>query len=130
MTDFEKIYLSRKELKLLKRIHNKGIWQRDPRVNSEEFKALRSYGMLDICTKETFPPNLDEYGNHDQNAFCTVLSVSRYFIYLKNKRKDRQEQSRRYWITTAISILAIIISGIALLSELGLIQLPSIQLLS
>lgn len=40
------------------------------------------------------------------------------------RRKSNRNKSLRYWITTAISLLALAISIIALLSQLGIIPLP------
>ena len=34
------------------------------------------------------------------------------------------EKAQRYWITTAIAIAALILAGISLAAQLGLIQLP------
>lgn len=42
----------------------------------------------------------------------------------EKKRKERTE-TRRYWITTVIALLALVLAGISLAAQLGLISLPT-----
>lgn len=42
----------------------------------------------------------------------------------QEQRQFRKSQSVRYWVTTAIALIALAISIISLLSQLGLLQLP------
>ena len=43
---------------------------------------------------------------------------------LRDYKEKQSELTRRYWITTGISILAIIIASMALLGQLGILPLP------
>lgn len=45
-------------------------------------------------------------------------------VSVLEQEEDRLDMRKRYWITTAIAILALAVSVIALLSQLGILQLP------
>lgn len=55
---------------------------------------------------------------------CTTLG-KKYVEDIQDKRKDKRMECIRYSITTAIAILALILSGIAVAAQLGLIKLPA-----
>lgn len=58
----------------------------------------------------------EEPGNHNLRLTSDGLAAI-------EAEEDKRRESVRYWITTAIAILALIISIIALLSQLGILQL-------
>lgn len=52
------------------------------------------------------------------------LKLGQNGVSVLEQEEDRRDMIKRYWITTAISILALAVSVIALLSQLGILQLP------
>lgn len=57
------------------------------------------------------------------NAFAVMKEME-----IKKKEKMRKERidTRRYWVTTLISLFALIVSLISLAAQLGIINLPVI----
>lgn len=62
----------------------------------------------------------------NSNGIRITLAPSA-FAYFDDRaeiqQKDRRS-SRRYWITTIIAILALVLAGISLAAQLGLVSLP------
>lgn len=56
------------------------------------------------------------------DIYCITPNGTSYCLYAKSIKANRRKESVRYWITTAIAIAAFILSAIALLLELGVIQ--------
>ncbi len=64
---------------------------------------------------------------HNSNGIQITLEAPA-FTYFNNKSDNRRidlRNTRRYWITTAIAILALVLAGISLAAQLHLIQLPT-----
>lgn len=59
-----------------------------------------------------------------QNPISRAFSITASGLLALEQEKRCRSDSKRYWVTTAIAILALIISGLSLLSELGLLELP------
>lgn len=105
----------------------------------------RKYRILQTVRKSipTSPVNRTDYYKHARtilkyrqyineliaSGFLTE-NVSTHRLSLTNEglaaieaEEDKRRESIRYWITTTIAVLALIISIIALLSQLGILQL-------
>ena len=109
--DFTGIKLTSKERKILKAGQEQYVI---PAYNVERLLRLK-------LAEEEFS-GLPGYQPKPTGRICTT-SLGR--DYLQYYRIAFRERWLPYWMTTGLSILAIIISGIALLSELGLLQLPT-----
>lgn len=72
--------------------------------------------------------DLIHFGYIRQVIGCDRLEITEKGIQeLENEERIRSDYFRdsvRYWITTAIALTALAISVIALLSQLGILQLP------
>lgn len=107
MVDVEKIHLTKKERQLLCYIEKYKISANDPKIDTPEFKALKSYGMLSECIDAHFPSvPLDEYKNERANVFCVHQNVSRYWIY----HKSHFWIEFRKWFTLVIALVGLILS--------------------
>lgn len=90
MDDVEDILLNHKDRKLLKYIEENGLHIKDDRVNSSEFKAIDSYGMLLTYEDKRFPnENVDEDSHLKYNAYKTCPDVEKYWRYFRSHRKNR-----------------------------------------
>ena len=107
--DFFEIKLTSKERKILKSGKQQYI---TPNCDTERLIRLK-------LAEEEFsgPPGFQP---RPTGRICTTQLGKDYLQYYRIAFRDRWIP---YWITTGLSILAIVISGIALLSELGLLHL-------
>lgn len=120
MLSFSEIQLSDEELETLRRLDEKfrqekpdGIMTADlPQKHVLRFRTLK-FAML--FPTET-PPNITLITDRGHD----------YLMYWDGVLAQRKIQTRRFWIATLISIAALIISVIALLANIGLLQLPKV----
>lgn len=116
MNNFNEICLSKKELFLLKEIDKR---KQVIQTEYDEENAIRLLHYKFIRKSWFDCPNKSKTG------FYEILNDGHdYLMYFYQKEKEKREENKRYWITTGIAILAIIISLIALGAELNLIKLP------
>ena len=107
------IRLTFKELRILKKSIKNEI-----SINTKEYQRLNRLGLVeDVMTC----PELGEMPI--SNGFFVISSKGKDFIIYR--QSDILIKWIPYWITTGIAVAALIISFIALLSELGLLQLPT-----
>lgn len=107
MEDVEKILLNAPETRLLKYIQKHQMWNQDERVQTQEFKRLEFYRMLEDYTDERFPILYsDGIPIPEPNAYRTVFEVEHYFRYQKEKRKAERKGFRRDLILGIIGCLA------------------------
>lgn len=60
-----------------------------------------------------------------QDWHRTQIELMNWKADLDEAKKKQRTETRRYWITTAIAVLALVLAGISLAAQLGLIQLPT-----
>ena len=118
MKPVDEIILSRKEKRLLRKIEKEVISLDDPETKTAEFSVLNGYGMLEQTVSDKFPKKLDPYGNTMVNAYKISDEVSRYWLYQKQQRRTSRKESRRYWITTAIAVVALALSVLSLIWQM------------
>lgn len=63
--------------------------------------------------------------SHNSNGILIILQppAFTYFHSRKQSKRTEHKETRRYWITTAIAILALVLAVISLTAQLGLITL-------
>lgn len=101
-------WLTRKEERLLREIYKRGsggmIWKK-----SDEMEALSGLDLVDpVC------PSFGESGK--TRVFLTEAG-QRYIRKDAILARQRRKETRRYWITTAIAIAALVISVISLIKQ-------------
>lgn len=116
--------LSKEAVNTLKWIAKYGDWkyyyqiEEDyPKLEHWTFKALISDNYLDHCTLEDTPPMPDEDGSMYYPEVYRISDMGKaYLEELHTRNVDR-------WVNYCFSTLALTISVIALLSQLGIIRL-------
>lgn len=103
-------WLTRKEERLLREIYKCGsggmIWEK-----SDEMETLSGLDLVDfVC------PRVGESGK--TRVFLTEAG-QRYIRKDAILARQRRKETRRYWITTAIAIAALVISVISLIKQQG-----------
>lgn len=109
MKPVEEIYLTPKEKRLLKYIEKNDLWLKDKRALSKEFSALKYYGMIAFRIDKRFPIEMEDGSTFPLENVCeAVPDVAQYWRYTNQLQKNQWKESRRYWITTGIAIVALI----------------------
>lgn len=108
-TELSNFYLSKSELKILKQIYNAhphhGIPEGSPLAKTAEFKRLREFDFIIFCADPDIAPIVKtELGEIDGNCFCVNDAGEQYLRI----HSVRNKTDRRYWITTAIALIALI----------------------
>ena len=110
--DFNQIVLSRAEIKALKNLQKWNVlFENDKKAAA----ALNRLVKLEFAQKFK--------AVHEGKISYIIRGTNRGADYLMYQRKERAAWIR-YIITTVIAVIAIIIAGISLAAELGLLQLP------
>lgn len=119
------LVLTKAEYKLLEEIGKVGhISVENPKVETEECKALYRYGLLQTADLPCYPSEIDgEYTSI--NSLSITMEGVQYLRYAKAESKRRMGELVRYLVTTVIAILALVLSAISIAAQLGLIRLPS-----
>lgn len=99
--------------KLLSRLQSKSL------SRSEVYAKAKTINQTHSAVKE-----LLQCGLISQDPVSGNLSIRPEGIQALEQETQRRSDSKRYWVTTIIAILALIISGFSLASELGLLRLP------
>ena len=110
MKPIDEIVLSEQENYLLCEIEESEIARNDPRTKTPAFSALIGYDMLELIVSKKFPIEYDMYNNPIPNAYTVVNEVSRYWLYQAEKKSVSRKESRRYWVTTVIAIVALVLA--------------------
>lgn len=97
--------LTRKEERLLREIYKRGsggmLWEK-----SDELEALSVLDLVDFV----YP----RFGESGKTRVFLTEAGQRYIAILA---RQRRKETRRYWITTAIAIAALVISVISLIKQ-------------
>lgn len=113
--DFDKIVLSKKELKTLERIdREKEVLLSE--IDEDVFKRLYHFHLVTHQSRD-----------HPEKGVVSFTAIRDeghdYLMYINGKKAVERKNDVRYGITTFIAILALVLSGVALAAELGLIKL-------
>ena len=92
--NFSETKLSKPDLLLLKRLDKDS-----PPHRSDAYEHLHSIGFV----RYSYEPRFGE----GQYVFLTDLGSS-YLSFLDSQKKDTSRETRRYWITTVIAIIALL----------------------
>ena len=118
--------LSKESVKLLKWmkkndewLYDKAIEDRCPYYEYLAFKALIDGNYIATCINEFDVPEHDEYGSEYYPKQFRIGNDGK--AYLESRVTDIIDK----WITRMISVVAIVISLIALLSQLGILKLQA-----
>lgn len=107
---FSEIKLTKAEIKTLKSGISKYIY---PRTNPERLIRFK-LAQYEFSGEPGYMPK----------PTGRIQATDKGRDYIQYYRISFRERWLPYWITTGVSILALIIAGIALLAELDLIHLP------
>ena len=114
LIEFDKIALSKSETKALKLLQTSNLL-----LNGESKKELDRLLRLGLAEKFLTKFNGEPcFGVHISDRGRD------FFMFTKLLKSNSRKEAQRYWITTAIAIAALILAGISLAAQLGLIQLP------
>lgn len=123
VVDISKIGLSGDEIKMLLHIRDHGPVSLSSMHESPIITTLFHRQLLELTFSEQFPQRSIGTVPFICNAVQINDSGRQYLNRYNEAKKERSAEWIRYIITTFIAILALILSAIALGSELGLIQL-------
>ncbi|MCM1236135.1 MAG: hypothetical protein NC489_39125 [Ruminococcus flavefaciens] len=112
--DFDKIALSGRERKLLKKIAKNHV------LLSEKNTAV--FGRLQHFR---FAHSFQDTNSEHTNKIAISDRGRDYLAFINAKASKSRAEWIRYIITTAIAVLALVLAGISLAAQLGLIQLPA-----
>jgi hypothetical protein len=109
--DFNTIVLAKEELKCLKKINKSKI----PSVINQDIM----FSLVDYSLIKQVITGQDDYGTPITDGSCEINDKGkRYLIFLKQKARPSKAEWIRYGITTIIAIAALIVSIIALKTQL------------
>lgn len=115
--DFESLHFTRRESRAVCRYSRKS--RITYRSHDPLQRMLLSKGFL------SGPPH-QFFGVHDRAQYDYLVptdAARRYADWFKSSRREHRMMTRRYWITTAIAIFALIVAIVSLLQSVGLIHL-------
>lgn len=118
MKPIDEILLSKQEKRLLREIEKSEIARNDLRTKTPAFSALIGYDMLELIVSKKFPIEYDMYNNPIPNAYTVVNEVSRYWLYQAEKKSASRKESRRYWVTTVVAIVALVLALLSLVWQI------------
>lgn len=110
---FDQIALTKAEIKILKALQKQEV-----PISSLNYDAIQRLYRLDMISTHMSATVRDL-----TIAYVTPQGRD-YYAYMRNEKRKMRLAGRRYWITTAIAILALVLAGISLAAQLHLIQLP------
>lgn len=92
----------------------------------EPYAFLARLGLIEHTWENSYTHRVPQGVSIPMNAM-KITDKGRLYLakHRANKRRDFV-MGRRYWITTGVSVLALIISVIALAAEVGLLRLPTL----
>ena len=98
MVEFEKIVLSKDEIKALKLLQSGDLL-----IDNESKESLNRLVHLGLAEK--YRTML-----HDKSTFGVTLSYrgKDFLMFSRKMKRDNRKEAYRYWITTAIAVLALI----------------------
>ena len=119
MLDFQYIRLSPSELKALRRLGA------DLQVYLSEFNERDAARLISLGFSSLMQFDVPgEDGPH----FLELKSRGHdYLMYWSGIEERRAVESRRFWINTLVSVLALIIAIISLLSDIGVVRMPQVK---
>lgn len=109
------------KFKILKRVHASSVL--DPVSKADFYRKTRKINLYKKAIKELVSSGLLSVKTGSDTLLITLPGIQAMEAEAERRSSFRSD-SARYWITTAISVLALAISVIALLSQLGLLPLP------
>ena len=103
------------------------IYQQNGEASFSNYLVNLSLSELDFLQAKGF---ISYMNFHNSNGIIITLKQPSftYFHDRKDKKRIEYRDTRRYWITTAIAILALVLAAISLAAQLGLIKLPTTSL--
>ena len=116
LPDFSKVYLSSREIRLLKRFGRRPFLADDYGLSP----ALRTLRFIEPHYSE----KRNAIGEPEMDGFRISGAGKRYLLFLKVQKRSQRRETRRYWLTTAIAWLGFVLALIALLSESGILSIP------
>lgn len=125
--EFNEINLNEEEYKGLQSILKAdGIPDED--MGKEPYRMLLAYGLIEHDYRDKFPY---EYPagtiTLPRNALVITNKGRSMLEKMRRKNESEKKNDRRYRITTAIAILALVIAILSLLSQLQILTLPTVQ---
>lgn len=113
--------MTNRKYKILKKVNESN--PTNPVRRSDYYRKVRN-----IMRNKRDIDELMRFGFIRQLPGCDKLEITpKGILELENEnriRSDHFRESVRYWITTAIALLALAISIVALSAQLGILQLP------
>lgn len=84
-----------------------------------------TYGRIEALRKEKYIDRILEVENDELVSVYSISDKGRAALQEHRRTaREKRVESVRYFITTAIAVAALILAGISLAAQLGLIQLP------
>jgi len=114
--DFDKIALSKEEFKTLQRIDK----EKEILLSEIDEPVFRRLYHFRFVTHQSI-----DHPEKGHVSFTAIRDEGHdYLMYIKGVKSAKRKDNIKYGITTLIAILALVLSGIALAAESGLIKLP------
>ncbi len=116
--DFPFICLTRRERKLLRSAQSSlDGWAKADGKNHAAAQRLAALNLVRLFRNDS-PGKENCY-------LCEIrLRGKNYLLYLKSNQRQKHTETIRYVITTVIAVLALVLAGVSLAAQLGLISLP------
>lgn len=105
--DFSRLTLTRQDCRTLE------ISEKEP-VSKEQCERLLRCGLVEE-ERRYIPGSLGE-----PLGVCRATTLGRdYLVWLDGQGKTRRRETRRYWITTTIAILALVLALVSLMWQIS-----------
>ena len=106
--DFSNIFLSKEQFELLKKLARSKV-----KISPETKTAFKQLEQLEFAETD-FVASSENTSSGGNNMTITDLGKN-YLNYTEARLRRIQKNDRRYWFTTVIAILALIVSIVALI---------------